>query len=461
MKTLDANEKYIRMTQAPVEPLIGKLAVPTVISMLISTVYNMVDTYFIGKINTSASGAVGVAFSVMALIQALGFFFGQGSGVNISQELGRKEHMKAQNLASTAFFLSLAAGTLLSAGLLLFLRPATIFLGATDTILPYAMSYLRILLLGAPFMVGSLVLNNQFRFVGNAVYGMVGLASGAVLNMILDPLFIFTFQWGIAGAAAATVCSQLLGFVLLLIGTHRADNIPIRLCRFTMRGWCLAAILRGGLPSFCRQGVTSAASICLNIAAKPFGDPAIAAMAIVAKIMNFSNSAIIGLGQGFQPVCGFNYGAGLYDRVKKAFFFCVKCGAGILIVAAALEFIFAPQLIEVFRRGDPEVVRIGALALRLRCITLIFSAWSTTSNMMMQTMGRVVSATLVGISRQGILLIPLVFLLPRHLGVLGIQLGQPIADVVTFLIAVPIQLILLRHLSAKKPPEPAEQSSEP
>lgn len=317
-------EKVVYMTTEPVNKLVCKMAVPTIISMLITSFYNMADTYFVGKLDTQSTAAVGVVFSLMALIQALGFFFGHGSGNYISRKLGAKEFEDASKMASIGFFSAFICGGLVLVLGLIFLEPLSVVLGSTKTILPYTKKYLSVILFGAPFMVSSLVLNNQLRFQGSAASAMVGIVSGAVLNIILDPIFIFQCNMGITGAALATVIGQLLGFLLLWNGTRKGENIHIKWKNFKPALYYYKEIVRGGVPSLCRQGLASIATMCLNHMAGGFGDAAIAGMSIVSRITMFANSALIGFGQGFQPVCGMNYGAKLYKRVKEGFWFCVK-----------------------------------------------------------------------------------------------------------------------------------------
>lgn len=306
-------EKLTRMTTAPVRKLVCQMAVPTIISMLITNFYNMADTFFVGKLGTSATGAVGVVFSLMAVIQTFGFFFGHGSGNYISRAMGSQEMDDAERMAATGFGSSFFIGCVLALMGLVFQKPLARLLGSTETILPYAQDYMSIILLGAPFMASSLTLNNQLRFQGSAMFAMVGITAGGILNIILDPILIFGFDMGIRGAALATLISQLVSFVILFAMTRRPGNIRIRLRLYSFRLSFWKEILRGGTPSLCRQGLASVATICLNLAAGPYGDAAIAAMSIVSRIMNFAGSALIGFGQGFQPVCGFNYGAGRYD----------------------------------------------------------------------------------------------------------------------------------------------------
>lgn len=440
-------QKFQQMTETPVGRLIYHLALPCIISMLVTAFYNMADTFFVGMLQSnSATAAVGVVFSLMAVLQAIGFFFGHGSGNFISRELGRHHYEEASNMAATGFFSALFSGLVLCILGQIFLEPLAYLLGSTDTILPYSTAYLRVILLGAPWMTASLVLNNQLRFQGSAVYGMVGITSGAVLNIALDPLLIFVFDMGVAGAAWATIFSQFVSFCLLLVGCTRGGNLHIRISNVRLQKRFFREILRGGLPSLARQGLSSVAAICLNHAAQPYGDAAIAAMSVVSRIMNFASSALIGFGQGFQPVCGFNYGAQLYGRVRRAFWFCVKVSTVCLVVIAVAGACFSPQLIEVFR-DDPVVVEYGARALRLQWLSFPTVGFVTMSNMMLQTIGRTRPATVLAMGRQGLFFLPFILVLPGFLGMLGVQMAQPLADLLTFVIAVPIQLHVLRQMS--------------
>lgn len=447
------------MTTQPVEKLVGQLAAPTIATMLVTAFYNMADTFFVGLLhNTSATGAVGVVFSFMAIIQACGYFFGQGTGNHISRYLGQERPEEAGRLAAIGFFSALIAGGLIMVLGLLFLDPLARGLGSTETILPYARSYLRIILFGAPYMTASLMLNNLLRYQGNAFYSMLGIGFGAVLNVGLDPLFIFGFRMGIAGAAAATVLSQLVSFCLLLFFCTRGDNLRIRVQLFHPRWADYRLIVRCGLPTLCRQGLSSLSTICLNRMAGLYGaDAAIAAMSVATKITSLAYSAVLGFGQGFQPVCGFNFGAGLYSRVKRAYWFCVKVGTVFLLAASALGFWLAPQLVGLFS-DDPAVLGIGAVSLRMQWVSFPLVAWITLSNMLLQNIGKVGRASFLSMARQGIFFIPLVVLLPLALSripgvsaLLGVQLAQPLADVCTFACAVPLSLSVLRHFGADTP----------
>ena len=445
------DEKYKMMTEAPIPPLIGKLAVPTIVSMLITSIYNMADTFFVGRIGTSATAAVGVVFPVMAVIQALGFFCGHGSGNSISRHLGSKDTKSAEQLAATGFFGALILGLAVMVLGLIFLNPLAVLLGSTETILPYTREYLRIILIGAPYMTAQLVLNNQLRFQGNAFYAMIGITTGGILNIALDPLFIFGLQMGISGAALATIISQFISFLLLLYGIKASKCIPIRLRNVSFSSERLGEIAGGGLPSLFRQGLASVATMVLNIAANPYGDAAIAAMSVVSRITMFANSALIGFGQGFQPVCGFNYGAKKYRRVQEAFWFCVKVSTGALILIAIAGAFCSGGLVCIFRK-DPEVIEIGTLALRFQCLTLVLNGWIIMNNMMMQTIGKTTYASVLAASRQGLFFIPAILILPRLFGLLGIQIAQTAADVCTMVVTTIIYRIVQKELNeeAKK-----------
>lgn len=449
VKQQTQQQKFERLTNAPIPGLIVSLSIPTVISMLISSFYNMADTFFVGRIGTSATGAVGVIFPLMSIIQALGFFFGHGSGNYISRCLGAQDTENARKMATTGFIFALIAGALFGVAGLIFIDPLVRLLGATPTIAPYARDYASVILYAAPFMTASLVLNNQLRFQGSAFYGMIGMATGAVLNIGLDPLFIFTFNMGVKGAALATAISQVVSFVLLLIGCSRGGNIPIRLKDFSPSFARFGEIIRGGIPSLFRQGLASVATICLNTAAGLYGDAAIAGMSIVTRILFFANAAVIGLGQGFQPVCGFNYGAKKYARVRKAFWFCVMVAFCILLAWSAVCEIFAPTIIGFFR-DDPLVIEVGARALRYQCMILPLAAWIVLCNMMTQTMGMAFRATLLATARNALFFIPAVLLLPIWFGLTGVEISQTVADALSMLLSVPIGIGVLNELKRKE-----------
>lgn len=450
IQQMTQEEKVTYMTTKPVPSLVCQMAVPTIISMLVSSFYNMADTFFVGKINTQATAAVGIVFSVMALIQAFGFFFGHGSGNYMSRRLGARDYEDAEKMASNGFFCAFLCGIVIAVLGLVFLNPLSIGLGSTDTILPYTKDYLGIILIGAPFMTSSLVLNNQLRFQGSASYAMVGIVFGAVLNIALDPLFIFVFDMGIAGAALATTISQVCSFMLLLIGSNRGGNIRIRFHHFHPTRYYLKEMLRGGFPSLCRQGLASIAVIFLNRAAGSYGgiygDAAIAGMSIVSRVTMFANSALIGFGQGFQPVCGMNYGAKKYARVRQAFWFCVKYSTIFLLIISAIGIVWARPLVTIFRKDDEDVIRVAALALQLQCLAFPLNGWIVMCNMMMQSIGKAVKASVVAAARQGLFFLPAIWILPLFAGLFGVQVSQTVSDILTFGLALPLGFSVLKEM---------------
>lgn len=439
--------QFMKMTETPIPKLITSLAIPTIISMLVTSIYNMADTFFVSKLGTSATGAVGIVFSLMAIIQAVGFTLGMGAGSLISRLMGQKKQEEAQEVASTSFFTAILFGLLLTFFGLVFIDPFMDLLGATDTILPYARGYARYILLGASIMSASFVLNNLLRCQGRAIYSMVGIGLGGVLNIALDPLFIFVLDLGISGAAIATLISQCISFsILLFFVCSDKSDVHIHLKSISRRPIIYAQIIKTGLPTLARQGLASAANIALNVNAAVYGDAAVAAMSVVGRIFMFIISAIIGFGQGFQPVVGFNYGAKKYDRVREAYWFTVKVGTVFLTVMAVLGFFLAPQAIAIFRKDDAEVIAIGAFCMRAQCIFLPTQPFVVASNMLFQSIGKSWRATFLSAARQGIFFLPAIILLPMLLELTGVQIAQSAADALTFLVTVPFVISFFREL---------------
>jgi putative MATE family efflux protein len=439
------DERLRYMTTAPVEGLVIRLGIPSTIIMMISGIYNMADTYFVSSLGTSAVAAVGVVFPLMAIVQALGFLFGQGSGNYISRALGAGQFELAARMAATGFISCFIAAGVLSLAGQIFIDPLSLALGSTPTILPHARSYMRFILIGAPFMAASQVLNNQLRFQGSSLYAMVGMISGAILNLALDPLFIFVFRLGVLGAALATAISQLVGCIVLLSGCTKRGNIAIRPKNFSPGARNYLEILRGGVPSLLRQGLQSAATVFINHLAGAYGDVAIAAISIVNRIAMMVGSSIMGLGQGFQPVCGFNYGAKLYGRVKRAFWFVARFVSVGMSIFAIILAIWAPQIIALFRKDDAQLIALGARYLRFHCVVMPIMGWTILCNMMAQTMGKAKIASLLAFGRQGLFLLPLLLILPRTFGLLGVQLSPPGADFCAFFFSIPFIVLLFRR----------------
>ncbi|MBP3488898.1 MAG: MATE family efflux transporter [Roseburia sp.] len=438
--------QYKKMTETPVAKLVIMLSIPTTISMLVTNIYNMADTYFVGKLGTSASGAVGIVFGLMAIIQAFGFMFGHGAGSIISRRLGAKDVESATRFASTSFVSALAAGGMITLFGLLFLEPLMRLLGSTDTILPYAKTYARFILIAAPFMAASCVLNNILRYEGRAAFAMVGLTTGSILNIFGDWLLMMRLGLGVEGAGISTAVSQLISFFILLfmfLSGKTQSRLSVRCVTRDMNEVLL--ICKTGLPSLMRQGLSSISTMILNGQAGIYGDAAVAAMSIVNRICFFIFSVGLGIGQGFQPVSAFNYGAKKYDRVRRGFYFTLGAGE-VLLGAVAVIGMFFPEELIAFFRDDPEVIAIGSTALSVQLIALFFQPLSVCSNMLFQSIGKNGRATFLSMLRSGLCFIPVILILSRTMGLLGVEIAQTVADIMAFFIALPFVINFMKKL---------------
>ncbi len=471
--------KYIRMTTEPVDKLVATLAVPTIISMLVTSFYNLADTFFVRQLESdSMIAAVGIVFPLMAIIQSFGFFCGHGSGNYISRAFGRRDYADAETMAATGFGYAVIFGLLICVLGTAFRSQFVSLLGAkTEATASASVDYMKWILYAAPFMTGAIVMNNQLRMQGNAFFAMLGLTSGSILNIILDPLFIFKkgdtlfggaitmpfgIGMGVGGAALATGLSQLVSFAVLLIGIYRSDNIKIRLKNMSFKPYYFKGIIQGGLPSLVRQGLASIATTTLNhavgiyISSGEMIDAVQAAMTGVSKLMNFAASALIGFGQGFQPVCGFNYGAKKYGRVREAYYFCFRLSFLVLVALAALGVIFARPITAALAGSSELAQSIAAFTLRSQLIIFPLMSWVTLSNMMLQNIGMTGRATLVAMTRQGLTFIPCVLGLPLLIKIfggdplLGLELAQMCADALAFIIALPIGLQVLNGMKREE-----------
>lgn len=412
--------------------------------MMVTAIYNTADTFFVARVstdpavNTAATASVGLVFTVMAIIQAFGFFFGHGSGNYISRMLGAENHKEANEMASTSFAMAIIVGIFFAIVGNIFVEPIADFLGATPTTLQFTKDYMRIILFGAPFMMAQFVINNQLRFQGSAMYAMIGLMCGAVMNMILDPLLIMGFHMQVKGAAIATVMGQTTSFVVLLIGTSKGENIKMSLGNVHINWHYILEVINGGAPSLFRQGLAAISTLLLNRTAGAIGgDAAIAGMSVAGRLMLMMGSALIGFGQGYQPVCSFNYGAGLTKRVKEGFSFCVKVSTVFLTIIGIVFFILAPQIITLFSK-DPDAIEVGVAALRFMCLTQPISGAIVISNMMLQSIGKGFKASVTASARNGYCFIPLILILPQFLGIRGVEMAQACADVLTLCVALPM-----------------------
>ena len=446
MKT-QHRDNYEFLTQAPVSRVILTMAVPTIVSMLVTCLYTIVDTYFVGQLNTQSTAAVGIVFSLMCLVQAIGSFFGHGSGSYMSRELGARRIDNAASMAATGFVYAIITGVAIAAVGLMSLRTLSLWLGSTATVLPYTEQYMAIILMGTPFQIASFTLNSQLRMQGNTRHAMWGIVSGAVLNVLLDPLLIFGCSLGLRGAALATVIGQAVSFLILYIMCNRrgATCVGIHLTKFSLRWHYVREIIYGGSPSLSRQGLASISVVLLNLAAASYGDAAVAAMSIVSRVTMFVMSVIVGFGQGFQPFCGYCYGAGLYARLRQGYWFTVKTGFVFLAIFAAVVYCFAEQTVALFR-DDAIVIAVGSTALRWHLVAYPLNAYIMTSNMMLQTTRRPLRANLLASARRGLVFIPFILLLPHLFGLMGVAMCQAVCDVVTFLLAIPIMRLTFKEL---------------
>lgn len=441
-------DNYEFLTQAPVSRVILTMAVPTIVSMLVTCFYVIVDTYFVGQLNTQSTAAVGIVFPLMSLIQAIGSFFGHGSGAYMSRELGARRTDNASSMATTGLVYALLTGIVIAVVALLFLRPLSLVLGSTPTSLPFTEQYMAIILLGAPFQIASFTLNSQLRMQGNARYAMWGIISGALLNVVLDPILIFGCGLQLRGAAIATVIGQIVSVAVLLAMCHFRATAGVRLRpRFFSLHWhYVREIVYGGSPSLSRQGLASISVVLLNVAAAGYGDAAVAAMSIVNRVTMFVMAVIVGLGQGFQPFCGYCYGAALYNRLRHGFWFTVRVGFIFLLFFSAVFFCFAEQTIAVFR-DDAIVIAVGSTALRWHLAVYPLNAYIMAGNMMLQTTRRPLRANVLSSARRGLVFIPFILILPHLFGLMGIAMCQAVCDVVTFIIAIPIVRSAFREMT--------------
>jgi putative MATE family efflux protein len=442
--------QYEKMTATPIPRLIATLSVPTIISMLVTNIYNLVDTAFVGRLGTSASGAVGIVFGFMAIIQAFGFMFGQGSGSIISRALGGRDTETASRTASTGCFGSFMCGAAITVIGFANVDRIIFALGSTETIAPYAKTYISFILAAAPFMAMSFTMNSILRYEGKAALGMIGLMTGAILNMAGDPIFMFAMHMGIAGAGLSTCLSQIVSFGILLgmFMTNRTES-RLSLSNVSWHDISLPAnIMATGFPSLLRQGLNSFTTVLLNTNAAVYGDAAVAAMSIVSRISFFVVSVGLGIGQGFQPVSGFNYGAKKYRRLREGYKTTIIMMTCVIAVGASIVLLNLENMIGLFR-DDPEVIAVGTRALKLQMFSLICLPPCMSTEMLYQSTGRRMGATLLSALRNGLIFIPALLILTQLRGLSGIQEAQPVAQV----LALPFTVLLGWMFFRKLPDE--------
>ncbi len=446
-KVLSPEAQHRKMTESSVTKLVISLSIPTVLSQMITSIYNMADTWFVTSLGDSAVGAVSVVYALQSIVQAIGFGLAMGASSLVSRKLGQEENQNASKYASCAFYAAFFLGLLLTLVGLLDLDGLLRLFGSTETILPYARDYARIILLGAPIMCASFVMNNVTRAQGQAVMAMIGLTSGGLLNILLDPLFIFTFQMGVGGAALATVVSQCISFVILLsFYLGKGSIISLSPKNLSKHIADYGLIVKTGLPTVFRQGLGSLSTTLLNVQVKVYGDAAIAAVGIANKIYMLLRSFVLGIGHGFQPVAGYNFGAKKYDRVKKAFWVATAVGTMVAGLCGAILLLFSRQVIGFFNPETEETLRIGSRMLIIMGFSLPTLGYSTYVNQLYQSLGYVKGATALASCRQGIFFVPLILLLPAFLNLDGILLTQTLADLLTCVISVPFNVYFLKKV---------------
>ena len=442
----NADQHYKKMTETPVPKLILNLGIPTTISMLITNIYNMADTYFVGTLGESAQAATGVLFTVQAIMQGIAFMLGHGGGTFISRHLAEKNTQEASKYISTSFFTGAAFGFIIMVLGLTFLEPLVLFLGSTRTILPHAMDYGRWILLAAPFIICSLILNNGLRYEGKAFYAMFGLTAGGILNILGDYLLVVKYGMGVYGAGLATAVSQVISFLILLFMYAKMAQSSISFKSVSRNYKVYLSICRVGFPSLIRQGLNSVTVGVLNNVTKPFGDAAIAAMSVVNRYSNFLMCVGLGMGQGFQPVASFNYQAKKIDRVKKGLLFTTAFGLLFIGGMSTLSMVFAEQIISVFQKHE-EVICIGATALRFTAFGMMFMPFSVPVNMLYQSIQQPTISSVLSLIRSGAVTIPILLIGVPILGLAGIQIAQPSADVLAGLLSIPF---IIRFLHSKQ-----------
>ena len=439
----NADQHYKKMTETPVPKLILNLGIPTTISMLITNIYNMADTYFVGTLGESAQAATGVLFTVQAIMQGIAFMFGHGGGTFISRALADKNTKEATKYISSAFFVGGLIGLIITVLGLTFLDPLVRFLGSTETIVPHAKAYGMWILLAAPFIICSFILNNGLRYEGKAFYAMFGLTAGGLLNILGDYLLVIRCGLGVYGAGLATAASQVVSFTILLIMYVKMAQSSIRIKAVSKDFRLYLTICRVGLPSLIRQGLTSVTNGLLNNLTKPFGDAAIAAMSVVSRYANFLMCVGLGMGQGFQPVASFNYQAKRVDRVKTGLLFTTAFGLVFIGAMSTISIIFAEPIISIFQK-HPDVIAIGSKALRFTAFGMMFMPFSVPVNMLYQSIQQPTISSLLSLIRSGMVTIPILLFGVPFLGLLGIQIAQPVADIIAGLISIPFIVRFVR-----------------
>lgn len=448
---LGKEEQRRRMLSEPVGRLILSLGGPTTVIMAVTTIYLISNVFFISKLGTSANAAASVVFAIFAFFNAVGYTFGRGAESKIEISLSACDDTEASRFASTSFFSVILIGTLTALLGIKYVEGLMRLLGATDSILPYAVDYSRHVLLSAPFACSAFVMNNILRAEGKAVYSMRGLLGGSLLNIVLTPVLIFPLKMGIAGAGAATLVSQCVSFVILYEYFLRGKSIT----RLTLAGVSRDPreyydIFRIGSPSMTRQGFSSLSTAALNYAAGAYGDAAIAAMSVVSRVVMFLFAIVTGITQGFLPVAAYNYGAKQYARIRQGFWFTVRAGLLCMSVISLLTYIFAREIVTAFSYGDSAIIGVGTFALRCQAAVFILQPLFIVTEMMMQELGFAARASVLASLRQGIFFLPMLAVLPSFMGLDGVAVSQAAANVMTLFATLPFVYSFMKLLDTKE-----------
>ena len=448
-------DRRAMMLDQPIHKVIPKMAIPTIVAFLINSIYSLADTYFVSGLGTNATAAVSVNASLDQLIMMCGSMLAVGANSYIARLMGQGNEKKASQVLSTSFFLSFGIGALLTVVGMVFMIPMVRLLGATPTCEQYSVDYATYVLLAAPFMASSFVMNQCLRSEGSATLSMIGMGFGGVLNCVLDPMLIRGVSWlgisamGVAGASLATAISKVISFGILLFPyITRRSMLHLSIRNFRCTWDIISQVISVGSSSMFRSGLAVVAGILLNKLAGQISDSVLAGIGVSTKIMMFPFSIILGFGTGFQPVAGFNWGAKRYDRVRESYKFSANIALiGSAVMALAIA-IFADQLIVLFSEEDAQMHQYGALCIRLQCLALPIHGWVAVVNMFCNGLGNAKGAFLLATSRQGTCFIPILYPFAELWGANGICAVQAAADVLTLILAIPILIVMLRKISA-------------
>ena len=428
------------MLTEDIHKLILHMAVPTIVAQLITTIYNLVDTYFVSTLGTNAMAAVGVNNSLERTITLVGSLIGSGACSYLARLLGAKRDEDADHVLSTSFFAGITIGLVLAIIGTIFITPLVNFLGATDECRTFSIQYATYVLYAAPFMIGSFILNMCLRSEGSARLAMIGIGFGGVLNCILDPIFIYVFHLGVAGASMATAISTTISFCILVYpDIKKRSAVQISLKKVRWRPEEAREVMSIGSTSFLRSCFGVLAGILVNRVAGGFSTAALAALSLSNRVMDFPFAVILGFGQGYQPVVGFNWGAKQKERVKESLRFAMKISLIGAAIVGVFIFVFARNVVGIFNsEADSEVLRLGMLCIRLQCITLPIHSWLSLVNMFYAGIGRARSALALSTARQGYCFLPVLFILPAVAGINGLAAAQAVADLLTLLVVIPL-----------------------